>query len=93
MPPLTDNILTHLSILVDSSKRYPDLPAFKLPSPESTSSGTPRYEEITFKQFHDDVELCARYWVREVNIKAKIPPKSVIGLWYVALMTLLTPGS
>lgn len=74
---------THLTILKESSERFGDLPAFKIPSRESTSNGVPRWEVITYKQFYDDVELCAKYWARELG--SKIPSKAVVGLWYVYL--------
>lgn len=74
-------LLTHLSILRDSSDRFARLAAFKVPSAESTSTGIPRWDTITFRQFSDDVQLCARYWARELNIRGNIPRKSVVGLW------------
>ncbi|KAJ3903806.1 acetyl-CoA synthetase-like protein [Lentinula edodes] len=74
-------LLTHLSILRDSSERFARSAAFKVPSVESTSTGIPRWDTITFKQFSDDVQLCARYWARELNIRGNIPRKSVVGLW------------
>ncbi|KAJ4468177.1 acetyl-CoA synthetase-like protein [Lentinula aciculospora] len=75
------NLKTHLSILQDSSERFAHSAAFKIPSTESTSSGIPRWDTITFKQFHDDVELCARHWARQLNVRGGVPPKSVVGLW------------
>ncbi|KAJ4488192.1 hypothetical protein J3R30DRAFT_3281215 [Lentinula aciculospora] len=73
------SLLTHLTILKDSSERFSQRAIFKIPSEESTSSGIPRWETITYKQFHDDVELCAKYWARELG--SRVPSKSVIGLW------------
>ncbi|KAJ3733638.1 acetyl-CoA synthetase-like protein [Lentinula guzmanii] len=73
------NLKTHLSILRDSSERFANTAAFKIPSVESTSNA--RWDTITFKQFYDDVELCARYWARQLNIRGNVPPKSVVGLW------------
>ncbi|KAF9063097.1 acetyl-CoA synthetase-like protein [Rhodocollybia butyracea] len=70
---------THLTILKDSSERFSHLPAFKIPSEESTSSGVPRWDTITFKQFYDDVESCAKYWSQELG--SRVPLKSVVGLW------------
>ncbi|KIK67057.1 hypothetical protein GYMLUDRAFT_191481 [Collybiopsis luxurians FD-317 M1] len=80
-PSYDSTLRTHLSILRDSSERFTNLAAFKIPSAQSTSSGIPRWDTITFKQFHDDVELCARYWARELYLKASVPPRSVIGVW------------
>ncbi|KAE9396267.1 acetyl-CoA synthetase-like protein [Gymnopus androsaceus JB14] len=76
---MSSSLQTHLTILKDSSERFCDLPAFKIPSEDSTSNGIPRWEIITFKQFYDDVELCAKYWAHELG--TKIALKSVVGLW------------
>ncbi|KAJ3989999.1 hypothetical protein F5890DRAFT_1569987 [Lentinula detonsa] len=76
---MSSSLLSHLSILKDSSERFSDRAVFKIPSEESTSSGIPRWEAITYKQFYDDVELCAKYWARELS--SLIPLRSVVGLW------------
>ncbi|KAF9071134.1 hypothetical protein BDP27DRAFT_554211 [Rhodocollybia butyracea] len=81
MTPSTNPLKTHLSILKDSSERFAQSAAFKVPSSQGPSLGVPRWDTITFKQFYDDVELCARYWAYELNIKANVPLKSVVGLW------------
>ncbi|KAJ3756267.1 acetyl-CoA synthetase-like protein [Lentinula raphanica] len=84
MPLLSNDqasLKTHLSILRDSSERYANTAAFKIPSVESSSNGTLRWDTITYKQFHSDVELCARFWARQLNIVGNVPPKSVVGLW------------
>ncbi|KAJ3773865.1 hypothetical protein FB446DRAFT_665977 [Lentinula raphanica] len=71
-------MLSHLSILRDGSERFSHRAMFKIPSEESTSNGIPRWETITYKQFYEDVELCARYWAQKL---AYIPSRSVVGLW------------
>ncbi|KAJ3891354.1 hypothetical protein GG344DRAFT_76959 [Lentinula edodes] len=73
------SLLTHLNILKDSSERFSNRAVFKIPSEESTSTGIPHWETITFKQFYDDVELCAKYWARELG--SKVPSNSVVGMW------------
>lgn len=75
------SLLNHLNILKDSSERFSHRAVFKIPSEESTSTGIPHWETITFKQFYDDVELCAKYWARELG--SKVPSNSVVGMWYV----------
>lgn len=85
---MSSSLQTHLTILKDSSERFCDLPAFKIPSEDSTSNGIPRWEIITFKQFYDDVELCAKYWAHELG--TKIALKSVVGLWYVSSVRLMS---
>ncbi|KIK52464.1 hypothetical protein GYMLUDRAFT_251172 [Collybiopsis luxurians FD-317 M1] len=76
---MISSLHSHLTILEESSKRFANRAAFKIPSEQSSSSGVPRWESITYKQFYDDVELSARYWSRELAQKA--PVRSVVGLW------------
>ncbi|KAF5389415.1 hypothetical protein D9757_004334 [Collybiopsis confluens] len=72
---------THLSILQASSKRFANSAAFKIPSARSTASAVPTWDTITFKQFHDDVELCAKFWARELYLRSNVQPKSIVGVW------------
>ncbi|KAF5356475.1 hypothetical protein D9757_012473 [Collybiopsis confluens] len=76
---MSSPLLSHLTILQDSSERFPNRAAFKIASEESSSTGIPQWTTITFRQFYEDVELCSRYWSRQLSQKA--PVGSIVGLW------------
>ena len=42
---------------------------------------------ITYAQFHQDVELHARYWTSALSADG-IAPGSIVGLWYVSHLVI-----
>jgi acyl-CoA synthetase (AMP-forming)/AMP-acid ligase II len=71
---------THLTVLGSSASLYSSSPAFKVPR-FSARNETVQWQSITYRQFHDDVEIFARYWMRVLSVQG-ISRKSVVGLWY-----------
>ena len=74
---------SHLSVLESSVKLYSARPAFRLPVVNKETSQISEWATITYTQFHQDVELYARYWTSVLSAGG-IPPGSIIGLWYVS---------
>lgn len=70
---------THLNLLEQTSKKYPNRPAFRVPT--LTSNGeVDDWSIVTFSQFYADVETCAKYW-RRVLAEDGLLPRTIVGLW------------
>ncbi|RGP76867.1 hypothetical protein FLONG3_4950 [Fusarium longipes] len=68
---------TPSSALQASARKFPDRAAFKIP--RKSAEGVV-FENVTFAQFHKDVELSARYWKDKIShVGAK--ERSVVGVW------------
>jgi hypothetical protein len=52
------------------------------------TSQVSEWTTITYAQFHQDVELYARYWSSVLSADG-VAPGSVIGLWYVSYLVLV----
>ena len=74
---------SHLSVLESSVRLYPTRPAFRLPVVDKDTSRISEWATVAYAQFHEDVELYARYWTSVLSADG-IAPGSVIGLWYVS---------
>ncbi|ESK98305.1 amp- ligase [Moniliophthora roreri MCA 2997] len=71
---------THLSVLEASAARYPTSPVFKKPVLDSRTNELIDWQSITYKQFHEDVLIYARYWAKVLRHDG-IPQRAIIGLW------------
>ncbi|KZT05903.1 acetyl-CoA synthetase-like protein [Laetiporus sulphureus 93-53] len=71
---------THLTILERTARRCPDNVAFRVPEVDESSSDIRHWQSITYKQFLQDVERSARYWLWKLTAD-DISAGSVIGLW------------
>ncbi|PCH35079.1 acetyl-CoA synthetase-like protein [Wolfiporia cocos MD-104 SS10] len=71
---------THLTVLADSARRYPSLPAFRTPVIDNEAGSVQKWNVITYSQFQHDVELYARHWTRTLTATG-LPRRSVVGLW------------
>ena len=78
----TSTFQSHLTVLESSARLYPTRPAFRLPVVNKETSQILEWATITYAQFHQDVELYARYWSSVLSADG-IAPGSVIGFWYV----------
>lgn len=78
----TSTFQSHLSILESSAKSYPTRPAFRTPVVNEETSQISEWATVTYAQFHQGVELYARYWTSILSADG-IAPGSVVGLWYV----------
>ena len=74
---------SHLSVLESSAKSYPTRPAFRIPVVNKETLQISEWATTTYAQFHQDVELYARYWTSVLSADG-IAPGSVVGLWYVS---------
>ena len=74
---------SHLTVLESSARLYPTRPAFRLPVVDKETSRISEWATVTYTQFHEDVELYARYWTSVLSADG-IAPGSIIGLWYVS---------
>ena len=50
---------------------------------DKETSQISEWATITYTQFHQDVELYARYWTSVLSADG-VAPGSIIGLWYVS---------
>ena len=73
----------HLSVLESSIRSYPTRPAFRTPVVDKETSQISEWATITYAQFHQDVELYARYWSSVLSADG-VAPGSIIGLWFVS---------
>ncbi|KAK7694873.1 hypothetical protein QCA50_002061 [Cerrena zonata] len=70
---------THLNLLEQSSQKYPNRPVFRVPT--LTSNGeVDDWNIVTYSEFFEDVEICAKYW-RRVLAEDGLLPRTVVGLW------------
>ena len=74
---------SHLTVLESSARLYPTRPAFRLPVVNKETSEISEWATVTYVQFHQDVELYARYWTSVLSAGG-IAPGSIVGLWYVS---------
>ena len=58
-----------------------------MPVVDKETSQISEWGTVTYAQFHQDVELYARYWTSALSAKG-VAPGSVIGLWYVSHLLL-----
>ena len=72
----------HLSVLESSVRSYPTRPAFRTPVVDKETSKISEWATITYAQFHQDVELYARYWSSVLSADG-VAPGSIVGLWSV----------
>ena len=86
----TPNFQSHLSVLESSVKLYPTRPAFRFPIVDKDTSQISEWATVTYAQFHQDVELYARYWTSVLSAD-RIAPGSIIGLWYVLYIPVGDP--
>ncbi len=73
---------THLQALEDCTAANPSLPIYKLPVYDNEGS-LQAWLPVTFSQFKSDVEHFAAYLAQRLQADG-VPPRSVVGLWYVA---------
>ena len=71
---------THLNLLQQSSNKYPNRPAFRVPT--LVNGEVDDWEIVTYSQFFTDVETYAKQW-RRVLAEDGLLPRTVVGLWYV----------
>ena len=50
---------------------------------DKETSQITEWATTTYAQFHQDVELYARYWTSVLSAD-RIAPGSIVGLWYVS---------
>lgn len=90
---------THLTILEHAASHYSSQDAFRIAQLDPTTGNVAQWKPITYGQFAHDVEVVAKYWSRIFRTQ-HIPPRSVIGMWYVQrspfyylvdVLTLLSP--
>lgn len=79
---LSMSLQSHLSVLESSVQLYPTRPAFRLPIVNKETSQVSEWATVTYAQFHQDVELYARYWASVLSADG-LAPGSTVGLWYV----------
>jgi len=79
----TPTFQCHLSVLESSVRSYPTRPAFRTPVVDKETSQISEWATITYTQFHQDVELYARYWSSVLSADGVVVG-SIIGLWYVS---------
>ena len=74
---------SHLSVLESTVRSYPARPAFRIPVVNKETSQVSEWTTTTYAQFHQDVELYARYWTSVLSAGG-VAPGSIVGLWYVS---------
>ncbi|EEB86748.1 hypothetical protein MPER_16179, partial [Moniliophthora perniciosa FA553] len=68
-------VSTTRAVLEASAARYPTSPVFKKPVLDSRTNELVDWQSITYKQFHEDVLIYARYWAKVLR-RDGIPHKS-----------------
>jgi acyl-CoA synthetase (AMP-forming)/AMP-acid ligase II len=87
---MSSPIRSHLTVLENSAATYGSLPAFRLPTLESTGA-VRDWQTVTYRQFFADVERVARYWHHRL-VATGLPHRSVVGVWLVTqLRTISKP--
>jgi len=84
----TSTFQSHLSVLETSVRSYPTRPAFRTPVVDKETSKISEWATITYTQFHQDVQLYARYWTSILSADG-VTPGSIIGLWCVSRLVSL----
>lgn len=79
---------THLTDLETAASKYASYPAFKVPDPDPSTGQVREWVSITYEQFKTDVELFAKYWAHVLKEQG-LPPRSVVGMWYVQPRSIL----
>ena len=79
---------SHLSVLESSVGLYPTRPAFRIPVVNKETSQISEWATITYTQFHQDVQLYARYWTSILSADG-VTPGSIIGIWCVSRLVSL----
>ncbi|KAJ3570247.1 hypothetical protein NP233_g4524 [Leucocoprinus birnbaumii] len=73
-------VSSHLKILEQYSSRYSQSPAFRTPVLNRETGEIQTWRSISYRQFQQDVERFARYWLYKLS-SDDVPPKSVVGMW------------
>lgn len=71
---------THLTALAETAAAYPTTLAFQLPIINEQDGRVQKWQPITYRDFHADVEHFATYW-SDVLESDGVMPRSVVGLW------------
>ena len=87
-PMSTYTFQSHLSVLESSVRSYPTRPAFRTPVVNKETSQISEWTTITYAQFHQDVQLYARYWASILSADG-VTAGSIIGLWCVSRLVSL----
>lgn len=78
--PSTSSLQSHLTVLETSASLYSTKPVYKLAVKSQASDAVESWTPISYKAFHSDVELSARYWSKHLSANG-VAPRSVVGLW------------
>jgi acyl-CoA synthetase (AMP-forming)/AMP-acid ligase II len=73
---------TILTVIEADASKYPSSPAYKIPQIDPSTGRVEAWKTITYGEFQQDIEQFAKYWSLKLNA-LDIPPRSVIGVWYV----------
>lgn len=79
---MVQTLRSHLSVLENSVSLYGSHSAFRVPRLDKETSKVQCWDSVTYEEFQRDVELFARHWARILKADG-IPPRSVVGMWYV----------
>lgn len=79
---ISEEPLSHLSVLYSSASSFPSRRAFMTPN-VSSDGEVASWNEITYISFLSDVEQSAVFWKRRLSLRG-VSPGSIIGLWYGA---------
>ncbi|EJD03893.1 acetyl-CoA synthetase-like protein [Fomitiporia mediterranea MF3/22] len=75
---------SHLSVLEEAAQRYPDRHAFRIAEMSKSSTMINTWIPKSYREFHADVELAARYWTKKLS-SSGLTPRSVVGLWLAGM--------
>ena len=81
----TPAMYSHLTVLDSHAATHTNTAAFKIPHAPTLGSSPPLVEawvSVNYRRFRDDVEHFARYWITAFQ-RARIAPRSCIGIWWV----------
>jgi acyl-CoA synthetase (AMP-forming)/AMP-acid ligase II len=80
---------SHLTVLETSASLYSSSPVFRIPQLADATGEVEAWIPITYRQFHNDVELVAKYWTRTLRADG-LPQRTVVGLWSVTMRSQFT---
>lgn len=81
-PPAMPSFRTHITILQQVAASHPHATAFQVPEFDAQTNEVSKWHPVSYSRFFDDVELFAKYWTQKLTAQG-IPPRSVVGVWYV----------
>jgi hypothetical protein len=70
-----------LDTLYDNATSCPEEPVFKLLESLSVRDEDLRWREVSYGQFHEDVERTAKYWHTVFYEQMELSSRDVIGIW------------